>query len=152
MTRFAGEFNVKIDAKGRIRLPGKLLQQLEPFRTDGFMMNRGSERCVVMYLMQDWDRIVAGFERLNRFVKQNREFVRYFHRGCTEIELDSADRLLLPKHLVGYAQMDKEVVILAYLDRIEFWSQEVYNEEMADEPQDFSEWASEVMGNSTPDM
>lgn len=61
--------------------------------------------------------------------------------------LDSADRILLPKRLAEYADIDKDMILTAYSGRIEMWSLAEYDKWMEEEPIDFSELADDVLGN-----
>ena len=97
MIQFLGEYNCKIDAKGRLRLPAQLLKQLGAEAAEGFVLNRGFEQCLVLYPRQAWDLISSDIQKLNQYVKKNRDFVRYFFRGATELDLDSNSRLLFPR-------------------------------------------------------
>lgn len=146
MIQFLGEYNCKIDDKGRLRMPAPLLKQLEGMVEEGFVLNRGFEKCLVLYPKRAWTNITEEIQKLNIYVKQNRDFVRYFFRGATEMEIDSSQRLLLPKSLADYAAVDKEVILFAYFDRIEIWSKEQYDGLLDDEPNDFAALAEEVMG------
>jgi MraZ protein len=146
MLQFLGEFNCKLDEKGRLRLPAPLLKQLGDSMEAGFVLNRGFEKCMVLYPKSSWTAITQEIQKLNLYVKKNRDFVRFFFRGATELEIDSSQRLLLPKNLSEHAQIDKEVILFAYFDRIEIWSKEQYDLIMGDEPNDFADLAEEVMG------
>lgn len=136
-----------MDEKGRLRLPAPLLKQLGDSAQDGFVLNRGIEKCLVLYPRVAWDTISKDIQKLNQFVQKNREFIRYFFRGATELELDSNFRLLFPKSLLDYAEVDKELILFAYFDKIEVWSKEHYEALMNNEPADFKNLAEEVMGN-----
>jgi MraZ protein len=148
MTNFIGEFNCKIDAKGRVMLPSALRKQLAPEANERFVMNRGFESCLVLYPKNEWEVISAEVNKLNQYVKKNREFIRYFYRGATELELDSNGRLLLPKRMLQYAGIDKEIVLFAYGNRIEIWDKDKYDNLLTDEPEDFADLAEEVMGKN----
>jgi MraZ protein len=147
MLQFLGEYNCKIDAKGRLRLPAPLLKQLGNLAGDGFVLNRGFEKCLVLYPRQAWNSISGDIQKLNQYVKKNRDFVRYFFRGASELDLDSNSRLLFPRTLLDYAQVNKEMVLFAYFDKIEIWSKESYNALLNDEPTDFDVLAEDVMGS-----
>ena len=147
MIQFLGEYNCKIDAKGRLRLPAQLLKQLGAEAAEGFVLNRVFEQCLVLYPRQAWDLISSDIQKLNQYVKKNRDFVRYFFRGATELDLDSNSRLLFPRTLLDYASVNKELVLFAYFDKIEIWSKESYEALMNDEPTDFDSLAEEVMGS-----
>jgi MraZ protein len=146
MTQFLGEFECKLDAKGRLSMPSGLRKQLAPEAKEKFVVNRGFENCLALYPFNEWQKISAEVNQLNMYVKKNREFARYFYRGATELELDAAGRLLLPKRLCEYAGVDKEIILSAWSNKIEVWSKEKFEALMNDEPSDFSILAEEVMG------
>jgi len=145
MTNLIGEYECKIDAKGRFMLPAGLKKQLPPEVQDKFVVNRGFENCLVLYPQNVWKVISDEVNQLNLYNKKNREFVRYFYRGATELMLDSVNRLLLPKQLTEYAGIDKEIVLFAFSNRVEIWSKAAYTRLQTNEPEDFSSLAEEVM-------
>ncbi len=146
MPQLLGEFECKIDAKGRMRLPTSLIKQLGGDETHSFVINRGVEKCLMMYPKNVWDVLSAKVKKLNQYVKKNREFVRYFYKGATELVPDGSDRVLLSKRLLEYAGIDKEAILFAIDDRIEVWAKEKYDNLMDAEPENFSDLAEEVMG------
>lgn len=146
MTQFLGEFDCKLDAKGRMSMPSGLRKQISPEAKEKFVLNRGFENCLALYPMDEWQKISAEINQLNMFVKKNREFARYFYRGASELELDAAGRLLLPKRMCEYAGIDKDVILSAWSNKIEVWSKEKFEAMLNDEPSDFATLAEEVMG------
>lgn len=146
VTQFLGEFEVKLDAKARLVMPAGLLRQLPAAAAGKLVLNRGFEKNLVLYPANEWQVIVEGLNQLNPYVKENREFVRYFLRGATPLELDSANRMLLPKSLQEYAGIEKEVVLSGNLNNIEIWSKQLHAAVMDQEPADFSDLAEKVMG------
>jgi len=147
MTNFIGEFECRLDAKGRIMMPSGLRKQLDPAANENFVLNRGFEKCLVLYPRNEWENISSEINKLNQYVRKNREFIRYFYRGATELSLDSTGRLLLPKRLLKYAGVAKSAMLFAYSNRIEIWDQDTYEGLLTDEPEDFAILAEEVMGN-----
>jgi len=145
-TNLIGEFECKLDQKGRVILPSNLKKQISPEAKDMFVINRGFENCLVLYPMNEWKGISAEINRLNLYNRKNRNFVRYFYRGATELALDGSNRLLLPKTLMSYAGIGKEVILFAFSNRIEVWAKDKYEQLMTDEPEDFAALAEEVMG------
>lgn len=156
MPGLLGEYQVKLDAKGRVKLPSGLKKQVDPAIKGRFVINRGFERCLVLYPWNEWEAVSAKVNQLNRFVKKNREFIRYFFRGATEVQLDSSERLNLPNHLLSYAGIDKELLLAANNNIIELWNQERYDALMTIDSDDFAELAEEVMGadddSETPEI
>ena len=148
MANFLGEFECKLDSKLRIALPVALRKQL-PVEAEGrLVVNRGFEQHLVLYPFTEWRRVTAELDRLNPYVKKNRDFARYFHRGATELELDASGRLLLPRRLLDYAGIRDSVVLLAYAQRIECWDPTLYENLLSDEPADFARLAEEIMGGA----
>ncbi len=148
MIHFLGEFEGRLDAKARIALPAALRKQLPVESGERFVVNRGFEQHLTLYPCTEWRRITAEINRLNLYVKKNRDFVRYFHRGATELELDSSGRLLLPRRLLDYAGIREAVILLAYANRIECWEPTLYENLLSDEPADFARLAEEIMGGA----
>lgn len=146
MQQFLGEFECRLDDKGRLRLPSDLLRQMSGAEKMGFVVNRGFENCLVMYPKAEWDKLSAEINQLNMYVKENRDFVRYFFRGASELNLDASERVNFPKTLLDYISATKEVVLFAYFNRIEIWSKEMYENMLNEEPGDFAKLAEKVMG------
>lgn len=147
MADFIGEFECRLDPKGRIMIPSALRRQFDASWKERFVINRGFEKCLVLYPVTEWQRITEEINKLNQYVRKNREFLRYFYRGATEIVLDGNGRLLLPKRLQDYAGIDKEVVLFAYGKKIEIWDRNTYDTLLTDEPDDFATLAEHVMGD-----
>lgn len=146
MQMYLGEFEVKIDDKARLRLPSALLRQFDGMEKNGFVVNRGFEKCLTLYPKMEWERITKEINSLNLYVQKNRDFVRYFFRGASELELDASERVLLPKPLLEYIGNGKELVLFAYFNRIEIWNKNDYDNLLDSEPSEFSSLAEEVMG------
>ena len=83
---------------------------------------------------------------LNQFVKKNRAFARKFISGATQLELDSVGRITLPKNLLEYAGVKKELILFAYGNKIEIWDKAAYDAELDMSDNDFAGLAEEVMG------
>jgi len=146
LTNLIGEFECRLDDKSRVILPAGLKKQISPEANDRFVINRGFENCLVLYPMNEWKSTSEEINRLNLYNRKNRDFVRYFYRGATELSLDNANRLLLPKQLLSYAGIVRDVVLFAFSNRIEVWARDKYEKLMTDEPEDFALLAEEVMG------
>ncbi|CAM4397125.1 MraZ protein [Pedobacter westerhofensis] len=147
MVQLLGEFDCKLDAKGRMMVPSGLKKQLPNVDQEGLVVNRGFEKHLVIYPKKVWEDIVEELSKLNQFEKKTREFIRFFTRGATELTMDSAGRVNLPKSLLEYAGIDAEVVLACQFNKIELWSKSAYDNFMDSEPEDFANLAEEVMGN-----
>ena len=146
MKQLLGEYECKIDAKGRMRLPSGLIGQLGEGQPLRFVINRGFENCLMLYPEAVWNTITTEINQLNLYNKKNRDFVRYFYRGAHKVALDNADRILVTKRLLEYAGIQKDVILSAYNDRIEIWAKDQYDHLLDEEPDDFSDLAEDVLG------
>ena len=147
MPHFLGEFECKLDAKGRMMIPVALKKQLPEAEREGLVINRGFEKHLVIYTRKEWDKIVDDLSKLNSYEKRTREFIRYFTRGATELSLDASGRVLLPKALMEYAGINTDVVLACQFNKIEVWAQDAYETQMDNEPENFANLAEEVMGS-----
>ena len=149
MSGFHGEYEATVDAKGRFLVPGGLKKQL-PEGEGRFIISRGFEKCLTLYTLKSWELIISRISQLNDFDPKVRQFRRQFLGGATEVEMDSANRLLLPPSLKEFAGLGKDVVLAAAMDRFEIWDAGKYKQLFEDfSPEDFSRLAEEVMKKYT---
>ncbi len=147
MLNLLGEYDCKLDSKGRMMFPAGLKKQLQEVLHEGFVVNRDLfDKCLVIYPKREWQEVSTRVGKLNRFVAKNVRFIRRFNNGATPVELDSAGRILLPSALTSYAELEKEVKVTGSFDRIEVWSKENYEVAM-NEDVDLGALSEEVMGN-----
>ncbi len=128
MTNFLGEYEVALDAKGRFLVPSGFRKQLPESNGGNFVVNRGFEKCLVLYTTEVWNPIANKINKMNDLVPSVRDFKRLFMNGATPMELDSADRLLLPKQLLEYAGIKKDMIIAAQGNKVELWDKDTYYE------------------------
>ncbi|RYD88180.1 MAG: division/cell wall cluster transcriptional repressor MraZ, partial [Sphingobacteriales bacterium] len=118
---FLGEYEATLDAKGRFLLPAGFKRQLPEGEATRFVLNRGFEKCLTLYPMQSWKPLYDQISTLNDFDPKVREFRRYFLNGAVEVEPDTAGRILVPKNLAEYANLGKDLVLAAAVNKIEIW-------------------------------
>ena len=148
MQRLTGEYECKVDAKGRLRMPSSLVRQLSSDNLT-FTVNRGFEKNLILYPKEVWTQKAAEIDsHLNMYNSKQRQVLRYFYRGATEVALDASDRILLPKTLVKYADIADKVMLVGIQQQVEIWSLEEYEKMISQEPEDFSQIADEIFGNS----
>ena len=146
MTGFLGEYEATVDPKGRFLLPAGVKKQLPAEEDTQFVINRGFEKCLTLYPIKSWDPIFSEISQLNDFDPKVREFRRYFLNGATTVELDTAGRILLPPNLREHAGLEKDIVLVAAVNKIEIWDKKKYAQFFESfTPESFSKLAEEVM-------
>ncbi|WP_053991056.1 division/cell wall cluster transcriptional repressor MraZ [Mangrovimonas sp. TPBH4] len=147
MNSLIGTYECKVDAKGRLMLPSALKKQLSPVFQDGFVLKRAVfQSCLELYPMAEWEKLMQKMNKLNRFKKKNNDFIRRFTAGVKMVEVDTAGRLLIPKDLVVFSGISKEIVLSSAINIIEIWDKDQYEQSINEAADDFADLAEEVMG------
>ncbi len=115
-----GEYSHTIDVKGRLIVPSKFREQLG----NEFVVTKGLDGCLFVYSQEEWQRIETTFREKPLTSKDARKFLRFFFAGAANCEVDKQGRILLPANLREYAGIDKDVVSVGVLTRVEIWSKE----------------------------
>jgi MraZ protein len=147
MAGLVGEFEVKLDEKGRFSFPSGLRKQLPASSQRDFMLNKGFEDCLTLYPLPDWERISTKLSKMNLFKPNNRMFYRLFHQGAKQLALDNAGRILIPTAHMERVGLVSEVMLIAYNDRIEIWDKSKYFKMIEGNMANFADLADEVMGD-----
>lgn len=149
MISFLGEYEATIDAKGRFLLPAGLKKQLPTEQNAQFVINRGFEKCLSLYPLQTWNPLFQKISKLNDFKPKVRAFRRYFLNGATQVETDTANRILIPKNLAEHADLKKDIVLVSALNKIEIWDKQQYQQFFETfTSETFSQLADEVMNDA----
>lgn len=142
-----GVYECKIDAKGRVSVPSSLKKQLISIGTAGFVLKRSVfSKCLELHTQKEWIDLTNSIKKLNRFVQKNNEFIRIFHAGIKQVEMDSAGRILISKDLIGFANLKNTIVFSATPFGLEIWNQSDYEKAVSVENTDFVKLTEEVMG------
>jgi|TARA_B100000214_G_scaffold62380_1_gene40881 MraZ protein len=142
-----GTYECKIDVKGRLLIPSAFKKQLAPVIPKGFVLKRAVfQNCLELYPLEQWEELIKKVNSLNRFKKKNNDFIRRFTAGVKFIELDSNGRLLIPRDLIEFSNIKREVTLSTSVNIIEIWDKSSYEKAIADSRDDFAQLAEEVMG------
>jgi len=133
-------------------LPVAFKKQLSSVMDKGFVLKRAVfQPCLELYPMQEWETMMQNINKLNRFKKKNNDFIRRFTAGVKSVDLDVSGRLLIPKDLVGFASITKEIVVTSAVNIIEIWDKDKYEKAIDDAANDFADLAEDVMGQDDAD-
>ena len=147
MNYLIGTYECKIDVKGRLLIPSAFKKQLAPVIPKGFVLKRAVfQNCLELYPLAQWEELIKKVNSLNRFKKKINDFIRRFTAGVKFIELDGNGRLLIPKDLIEFANINREVTLSTSVNIIEIWDKSSYEKAIADSRDDFAQLAEEVMG------
>ena len=125
---FTGTYENSIDSKNRMIIPAKYRNQLG----GECMLSRGYDRCIYIYTMEDWEMLADKLKELRQ------------SDPASECKLDSQGRVIIPTNLKKYARIDKELVTLGAMDKIEIWSKEAFDENEDDNPMDDEDFIAKL--------
>ena len=147
MNYLIGTYECKIDVKGRLLIPSAFKKQLAPVIPKGFVLKRAVfQNCLELYPLEQWEELIKKVNSLNRFKMKNNDFIRRFTAGVKFIELDGNGRLLIPRDLIEFSNINREVTLSTSVNIIEIWDKSSYEKAIADSRDDFAQLAEEVMG------
>ena len=150
MINILGTYECKADSKGRIMLPAPLKKQISSVISDGFVVKRSVfNKCLEIHPMSEWNKIVNQVNQLNRFVKKNNDFIRSYMSGLKIVNLDSSSRILIPKDLIVFAGLEKQIVLSSSVNIIEVWDKKEYEISVSKSLKNFGDLAEEVMGDNS---
>jgi MraZ protein len=145
MSFFTSEYDCKLDAKGRLALPSKVRAALPDSASEELVMRRGFEPCLVLYPMLEYKKIYSRVRSLNEFNEEFRKFQRSFFRGNVDVELDGAGRINIPKRMMEFASLEKEVILVGLGNRIEIWNPELYEQYLIQDSSEYSKMAEKFL-------
>lgn len=121
---FTGEYEHSLDTKGRVIVPAKLRDDLG----ESFMITMGFDGCLCAYPNDEWEIFVAKLRSLPELRKEARATLRHFVARAGRCELDKQGRILIPAKLREFAGLEKEIVFVGALSKVEIWSKERWDE------------------------
>lgn len=145
MSFFTSEYDCKLDAKGRLALPSKVRAALPDNTSEELVMRRGFEPCLVLYPMLEYKKIYSRVRSLSEFNEDYRKFQRSFFRGNVDVELDGAGRINIPKRMMEFASLEKEVILVGLGNRIEIWNPDLYEQYLIQDASEYSKMAEKFL-------
>lgn len=113
-----GQYEHNLDAKGRMNFPVKFRDDLGT----SFIITKGLDACVAVYSFDEWNVLAEKVKRLPE--SKGALLKRFFFSSAVEVEPDKQGRIVLPAHLRSYANLEKEVMVVGVLDKVEIWDRE----------------------------
>ena len=143
---FTGEYKYSLDNKGRINIPSKFRSALSKLSNENFVITKGMDSCIVAYPLEEWQiRVESGLRELSSTSSKNRKLVRSITRFANTVKLDAQGRIQITPNLKEYANLEKEVIIIGVVNKIEIWNP-VNLSKMEDiTPDDFDELEDKVI-------
>ncbi|MCI5936556.1 MAG: division/cell wall cluster transcriptional repressor MraZ [Eubacterium sp.] len=136
---FMGTYEHGLDTKGRVIIPAKLRDELG----ESFVVTLGLDGCLFAYPQDEWQVFINKLNELPGN-KEGRKLLRHFSANAAACEVDKQGRVLIPAKLRQYAGLEKDVVFVGVLSKIEIWSKNRWEDcDGYDDIEDIAEHMSE---------
>src|SRR6185503_9642535 len=145
MTFFTSEYETKLDAKGRLALPARIKAQLPAGEVQELVIRRGFEPCLILYPMVEFKKVFSKISGLSEFNEEYRKLQRNFLSGVVTVELDGSGRILIPKNMLGYAQIEKDAMLVGMGNKVEIWNPTIYEKHLIQDPGELSKLAEKYL-------
>ena len=146
---FTGEYSYSLDSKGRVNIPARYRQALSNDNKNTFITTRGQDACVWVYPIIEWKKIETELRKLSSVSEIHRTFIRQIARSASPSTYDKQGRIKINPSLISYAGLEKEVVIVGVVNKIEIWNQEILDlvdkKNMELDPNEFNELSGKIV-------
>ena len=141
---FRGRFEHTIDEKGRLSIPSKFREVLSA-RGENELILTDFDSCLAAYPREEWRQLEERIKKLSMMQKDVRNFLRLFYSSATEAPLDPQGRILISPQMRERAKLDREVVLLGLLNKMEIWDKKAWEDFMAHSAGSFEDIASKLV-------
>ncbi|WP_276365843.1 division/cell wall cluster transcriptional repressor MraZ [Chryseolinea sp. H1M3-3] len=141
MTFFTGRYDSKLDSKGRLVLPSKFKAQLPGEEGHELVIQMGFEPHLNIYPMLEFKKVMSKVSGLSDFNEENRQLQLNFFSSITMVELDDNGRFLIPKNMLSYAQLQKDVIFIGMGTKIVLWDPATYEKHLIRDQREYSKLA-----------
>jgi len=121
---FVGEYVHSVDDKSRVAIPVKFRNLLQ----NGGILTRGNDGCLVIYRMNEWEKMMEKLARLPQSKPDVRGYMRFLLSGATDFAMDKQGRINLPGFLKDFAGINRKVVFVGVYDKLEVWEKDKWEE------------------------
>ncbi len=135
---FRGRFEHTIDAKGRVSLPAKYREILSSNYNDRLIVTN-FDSCLVAYPYEEWVILEEKFSQHSIMEEDVQTFIHYFISGATEATIEKLGRMLIPPHLRKHAGLEREIVFVGMITRIQIWDKARWDEKFTEAQEKFNQ-------------
>ena len=117
---FMGTTYNSIDDKKRMIVPAKMRSSLG----NRCILTKGLDLCLYIYTVEDWEKQLEKISKLPECDPKVRAFIMHVCANAAECEFDKQGRIVIPQDLIDYAHIEKELVTMGAMSKIEVWAKE----------------------------
>jgi MraZ protein len=142
---FKGRYTAQLDQKQRVAVPAKLRRYASGGAADQFVITLGLDGCLFLFPPEQWEEIVARIKEVSFTSEKAKFFTRMLASHAEDVELDGQSRILIPQTLIRKARLEKEVLFVGALNRIEIWRPDAFEQYLQGHPEPYERVAGEFL-------
>lgn len=139
---FSGRLNLKMDPKGRFRLPSTFASSALSSGQSGLVITNSiykGEKCLDVYTESEWVLLQEKMSKLPAFDTHVQAFQRFYLASAHKVSLDGQSRLLTPPALRDFANLSSNIVVIGMGSKFEIWDEKTWNKVFGDISQNYDE-------------
>jgi MraZ protein len=142
---FAGEYKCSLDNKKRVNIPSNVRRIFVPEAENTIVFTRGFEGVnLYAYPLNEWQRLTKILRTLNPLEKKTRDFIRLFVGVAFYATMDSQGRVMIPERILKMGKIEKDLLIIGSLSKIEIWNPKIYNDYLVKEDLSLTDLAEKI--------
>ncbi len=142
---FAGEYKCSLDNKKRVNIPSNVRKIFVPEAENTIVFTSGFEGVnLYAYPLNEWQRLTKILRTLNPLEKKTRDFIRLFVGVAFYATMDSQGRVMIPERILKMGKIEKDLLIIGSLSKIEIWNPKIYNDYLAKEDLSLTDLAEKI--------
>ena len=124
---FLGQFQHKLDEKGRLMIPARFRELLAP----GAFIMQGFDRCLMVMTEIHFKQVYERINVMNLTDPTARLLRRLILSSAYPVEIDKVGRILVPQNLRQAIALESEAIVAGQGEYFEVWSPAAWNDQMA---------------------
>lgn len=142
---FAGEYKCSLDNKKRVNIPSNVRKIFVPEAENTIVFTRGFEGVnLYAYPLNEWQRLTKILRTLNPLEKKTRDFIRLFVGVAFYATMDSQGRVMIPERILKMGKIEKDLLIIGSLSKLEIWNPKIYNDYLVKEDLSLTDLAEKI--------
>lgn len=126
---FYGEFDYKLDDKGRVTVPPRFRNALK----DGVVLSPGPEKCLTVYSPTEWKKLSDQLTGSGISRAKMRKLNRAIFSRAFPTKIDNQGRIAIPAPLREYAAINEDVVVTGVNNVLEIWDKSLWEDEKVED-------------------
>ncbi len=146
MAGFKGRFEYSVDSKGRVAIPAKMRNAMNPEANGAFTITRGTKRNIYLYPQDRWRKMEEELKEKKMYRRDTEDAVMLLYMWADDVSLDSQGRIRIPESLKAFAGITDRAVIIGTYDKIQIWNPEALEAHLNGLEEQYETLAERVFG------